>query len=298
MNAGSKRLALFAVLFAAIFAATVGTGMASATPPDVVSIVNDSWSPNYAPNPVDPGGNTVLTLTVRQSAPKPRARVTIDTGTTDLLFVSNGDHSAVCTPSGTAETCTYTDFAHGYKSDSFTFQAAAGATPGETITASISVHMFGGGSASAQSTVSITPPPAPSAPAAPKGPSWTPPPYVPVHTIPYTYLCYSRWADVSIPGVWKLNVAQQLLATDPWDGINPFNPGYSRPIAIAGNPAGYKAVGNYHLVCRVPAGYTPVSPVTYVGLAGNLVNRPDVWTGPNHSDGNFSLLNFQLYAKK
>jgi len=49
------------------------------------------------------------------------ATVTLSWVAGQLVYVSNGDTSAVCVPTADSVACAYTDFAHQYKYDSFTF---------------------------------------------------------------------------------------------------------------------------------------------------------------------------------
>jgi hypothetical protein len=131
-----------------------------------VSIVIDSGSavcdPVFAGSPcfgppntgLHPGDATTLLVTVNQAAAEGADATTVITWPAGALtFVSNGDASAVCTPTASSVSCTYTDFAHSFKSDSFNFTVGPNA-PGSTVTASIQTTVVGVGDASA--TASFT----------------------------------------------------------------------------------------------------------------------------------------------
>jgi hypothetical protein len=70
------------------------------------------------------GVNANLTVTAMQTSPCADATITLTYSSHDFTYVINGDTSATCTnpfDRGGVETCSYTDFAHTDKSDSFTF---------------------------------------------------------------------------------------------------------------------------------------------------------------------------------
>lgn len=141
-----------------------------------VSIVYDSGSatcdPVYAGSPcfgppntgLNQGDTTVLTLGVQQTATE-NPDMTVDLSWDGAMtFVSAGDTSAVCTPvSATEESCFYTDAAHGYKYDSYTFTVGAN-TPGQVVTTTINVATESapatndGGTDSGTATITMTAP--------------------------------------------------------------------------------------------------------------------------------------------
>jgi len=138
-----------------------------------ISIVYDSGSKvcdtQYAGSPcfgppntgLNPGDNTTLTVTFEQDGNEvSNATVTLSWNG-DLTFVSNGDGSAVCVTGSHSVTCTYTDFAHQYKSDSYSFTVGNNA-PGAVVTTDISVATQGStedcGTASAQATITMADP--------------------------------------------------------------------------------------------------------------------------------------------
>ncbi len=70
------------------------------------------------------GVNANLTVTALQTSPCGTGTITLTWRQQDFSFVSNGDGSATCTDPfdlGSVVTCSYTDFGHTDKSDSFTF---------------------------------------------------------------------------------------------------------------------------------------------------------------------------------
>jgi hypothetical protein len=165
-----KRLFVAAAALAALASVSVLLGTASAGTGGV-SIVYDSGSavcdPVYAGSPcfgppntgLMPGETTTLLVTVAQDTPEANATTTITWLAGALTFVSNGDSYASCVPTTSSVTCTYTDFAHGYKSDSFTFTVGPNA-PNSVVTASITVTTSDG-SDSANATIQMAPLPPP-----------------------------------------------------------------------------------------------------------------------------------------
>jgi hypothetical protein len=136
-----------------------------------VSIVQDSGSatcdPVYSGSPcfgppntgLHAGDTTTLTVTVQQdNAELANATTTITWPAGALTFVSNGDASAACTATNHSVACSYTDFAHQYKSDSFTFTVGSN-DPGSTVTAHIktTTRGEGGGCAKAIATLQMAP---------------------------------------------------------------------------------------------------------------------------------------------
>lgn len=71
------------------------------------------------------GVNANLTVTAMQASPCATGTITLTYSSQDFTYVTNGDGSASCNTSpfdrGGVVTCSYTDFAHTDKSDSFTF---------------------------------------------------------------------------------------------------------------------------------------------------------------------------------
>ena len=76
------------------------------------------------------GTNASLTETALQVNPCSNGTITLTYSSQDFTYVSNGDTSAVCSDPtanpnplgrGGVVTCSYTDFAHTDKGDSFTF---------------------------------------------------------------------------------------------------------------------------------------------------------------------------------
>ena len=160
-----KRLLLILTLASA----SLGVMAATASATGGVSIVIDSGTavcdPIYAGSPcfgppntgLQPGDTTTLGVTVEQATPKADGVIAITWPAGALAFVSNGDLSAACTATDHSVSCTYTDFAHGYKSDSFTFTVGPNA-PLSTVTASITATTSDG-SDSANATITMGPPP-------------------------------------------------------------------------------------------------------------------------------------------
>lgn len=245
-----KDSAFVALVFAIgifIFVAVSGVATHPASAAGGVHIVSDGFSPNFSPNPVDPGASTVLSLTVSQDNPAPDATVTINTHTSDLSFVSNGDSSASCSTTGNKTTCTYTDFAHGYKSDNYTFAVSPDATPGEFINSNVSVSV-GGGSASTTSSVQVTPPPPPppttTTTTTTTGEAPLPPPALPVipkYVAPESNVFICLPGDAGNPEV--LPAKQAATQSGRWN-----------PYAVMGATAGFDHAGNYNLTCVIPAG--------------------------------------------
>jgi hypothetical protein len=75
------------------------------------------------------------------------------------------------------------------------------------------------------------------------------------------FLCYSAW-QVD-PGVWTESVASNLVATA----------GYWQPFAVKGNVLDGTNVGDYHLVCNLPAGQSVPAKHGYVGDGGTIVEQ-------------------------
>ncbi|HEX3814588.1 MAG TPA: hypothetical protein VHX59_17280 [Mycobacteriales bacterium] len=87
------------------------------------------------------GASLPLTVTALQTSPAADASITLSWNPDDFSFVSNGDTSATCAvvPNASGvETCSYTDFAHSSKGDSFVFKALA-ANPTAVVTATVTV---------------------------------------------------------------------------------------------------------------------------------------------------------------
>ena len=140
-------------LMAGSFGVFAGTASAAS---GGVSIVTDtgvvgtcdlvfSGSPCFGPpnTGLHPGDSTTLLVTVQQDDPQSNGTIAITWPAGELAFVSNGDSSATCTPTTSSVTCTYTDFAHGFKSDSFNFTVGPNA-PLSTVPASINASTSDG----------------------------------------------------------------------------------------------------------------------------------------------------------
>ena len=129
-------------------------------PVNGVSIIFDSGSTTcdlvYAGSPcfgppytdMKPGDTTTLTLGVDQENTE-NADATVDLTWTagQFVYVGNGDTSAVCTSTADSVSCVYTDFAHQYKYDSYTFTVgnnAAGSTATVNISATVGDYATGG----------------------------------------------------------------------------------------------------------------------------------------------------------
>ena len=70
------------------------------------------------------GKNAALTVTALQPDPCSTGTITLTYSSYDFTYVSNGDSSASCSnpfDRGGVVSCSYTDFSHTDKSDSFTF---------------------------------------------------------------------------------------------------------------------------------------------------------------------------------
>jgi hypothetical protein len=118
------------------------------------------WSPCFLPNTgLNPGDTTTLTVTAEQDGAESSGMTTTLSWDGLMTFVSNGDSSAVCTAGTDSESCTYTDAAHQYKSDSFTFTVGANA-PGTVVTTHIKVQAGGEGGCTdtAQATITMAVP--------------------------------------------------------------------------------------------------------------------------------------------
>lgn len=90
------------------------------------------------------GTNAGLTVTALQSNPVTDASITVSWNPDDFDYVGNGDSSAACGDDTAGqgagvETCTYTDFAHSAKGDTFTFTPKQ-ATSGAVVTASVEAN--------------------------------------------------------------------------------------------------------------------------------------------------------------
>lgn len=88
------------------------------------------WGWNSAANKpvtvVRVGTTAGLTVTALQANPVADASITVSWDPDDFSYVSNGDASATCAGDADAagvETCTYADFAHSAKGDTFQFTA-------------------------------------------------------------------------------------------------------------------------------------------------------------------------------
>lgn len=215
-----------------------------------VSIVSDGYSPDFAPNTIQPGNSTTLTLTVNQSGREGARAVIALTGLTaaGLTFVSNADTSASCT-TGTAfggfVACSYSDFAHSYKSDSFAFTSNRH-QPYGTYTIRDSVAVIGVGGDSTTSTITYAPKPVVVIPPHDSG----------------MKLCYS--VNGQTP-----NNAGMYATHDAAMGASLMAAGYWAPTAV-----GFNADGTPVLSCEAP-------------LAGGLLNDPAATT---YTDNNGDLL--------
>lgn len=71
------------------------------------------------------GTEAALTVTALQVHPCPTGTITLTYSSQDFTYDTNGDKSAICSahafPRGGVETCSYNDFDHTAKSDSFDF---------------------------------------------------------------------------------------------------------------------------------------------------------------------------------
>ena len=106
------------------------------------SISSNDGTSGFSPSTVAPGGTTGLGYTVYENGYYPDATVTVTWPTGDLSFTGNGDTSALCTSNASSVTCTYTDFAHGYKSDTLNFTVGSGVSGAVPVT--ITITGFGG----------------------------------------------------------------------------------------------------------------------------------------------------------
>lgn len=116
---------------------------------------NRSGSPCFSPRTgLTSGEATALDLTVFQNTNEnPDATVTL-TWNGNMAFTGVDDSSALCTSTSNSATCTYTDFAHGDKSDTWNF--TVGSNPsGTEIVADIEVTTgpTDGGTATAQAEI-------------------------------------------------------------------------------------------------------------------------------------------------
>ena len=82
------------------------------------------WSGQKSPS-LTVGTEAALTVTALQVSPCSTATITLTYSTDDFTYDGNGDTSAICSTTtfdrGGVVTCSYTDFGHTDKSDSFTF---------------------------------------------------------------------------------------------------------------------------------------------------------------------------------
>ena len=149
------RRAIIGVAGLGVVFATTSFAKPPSPPPPAASTVNEAWSscsstlcidaPPEGPNGLDGSGgwgwnnaanapvttltkgtNASLTVTAMQVSPSPcaDATITLTYSSQDFTYVSNGDTSATCAnpfDRGGVVTCSYTDFAHTDKGDSFTF---------------------------------------------------------------------------------------------------------------------------------------------------------------------------------
>lgn len=234
------RITITALLAALAAAAYATVAMAAGG----VSFADNYWSPDT----IAPGDTTAYNFTIAQDSPMPNMTVTINTHSGDLTFVGNGDPSAVCSTTGTKTTCTYTDAAHGYKSDHYVYTSDP-AAPDEAITANISATIAGGGHASKSATVTIqkpvvVPPPTGGTGGTPP-PVVTPPviiePVVPAYVPPTSMVFLCLPGDAGNPEVF---MATQVDDLD----------GYWNPYAVKGAQAISDNAGGYRLTCAIPAG--------------------------------------------
>jgi len=142
-----KKVLVAAAAVVALASVSVFLATASASSGGV-SIVIDSGSavcdPVFSGSPcfgppntgLHSGDATTLLVTVEQTTPEANATTAITWPAGALTFVTNGDLSAGCVATTSSVTCTYTDFAHGDKSDHFDFTVGPNA-PGSDVTASI-----------------------------------------------------------------------------------------------------------------------------------------------------------------
>jgi len=123
----SRLAKLLMVLAVFVIAAVAGLATGTASAAGGTSFVYDGYSPNFSPSTIQPGNNTTLTLTVAQDNPSQYGVIVIyGLDQAGLTFVGNGDTSADCYSEdyyGGFVVCEYSDFAHSYKSDSFTFKS-------------------------------------------------------------------------------------------------------------------------------------------------------------------------------
>jgi hypothetical protein len=179
---------------ATVSAAALGLFFATATfakppppPPPAAAPVNEAWSSCSStlcidappgPNGEDGSGgwgfgttapvttltkgtDAILTVTAMQVSPCADATITLTYSTHDFTYVGNGDDTAICNSSpfdrGGVETCSYTDFGHTDKGDSFTF-TPKNPTKTALITATVNTSCNGPDQASETFPVAIVAP--------------------------------------------------------------------------------------------------------------------------------------------
>lgn len=124
------------------------------------SISSNGGTSGFSPSTVAAGGTTGLGYTVYENGYYPDATVSVTWPTGDLSFTGNGDTTALCTSNASSVTCTYTDFSHGYKSDTLNFTVGSGVSG--TVPVTITITGFGGqpgtpaASATATDTLSVS----------------------------------------------------------------------------------------------------------------------------------------------
>lgn len=169
LSANPKRLGILvvtALLLLGLAGAKVAVSSADANTPQIVydegvGVCDPDFviSPCFGPpnTGLSPGDQTTLQVTVAQNDPQADGTIAITWPAGALKFQTNGDLSAVCTATNHSVSCSYTDFAHGYKSDAFTFKIRAGAP--QTITAAIAATTSDGTSDPAFATLTLKPVP-------------------------------------------------------------------------------------------------------------------------------------------
>lgn len=124
-----KRLLLMTTTALGALALFAGTAAAANPGTGGVSIETGNSYDVFQPIPVPPGGTTHITVTTFQSGSEgSHATVTFSDLPAGVTFDHNGDTSAVCNQVGATLTCSYTDYAHSAKSDSYYFDVVAGPT--------------------------------------------------------------------------------------------------------------------------------------------------------------------------
>jgi predicted ribosomally synthesized peptide with SipW-like signal peptide len=118
-------------------------------------------SPCFYPQNVMPGSDSTLTVTVFNGVNYyPDVTTTLTWPTADLTWVGNGDSSATCVAgtsgSNSTEACTYTDFSHSYKSDSFTFRVNSGVSGAVTVGISADAAASGGPTSTSEAILNVS----------------------------------------------------------------------------------------------------------------------------------------------